>query len=88
MMCACQESHEMNTNFEIIVSGYLPQGWSSAFGEMEATDQQDGTTRIAGVLPDQAALYGLLRSLRDWGLTLVSVSPIRQEGGESGETHR
>ncbi len=70
----------MSTDFEVIVSGALPQGWSASFGELELTCRSDGTTRIAGALPDQAALYGLLMSLRDWGLALVSVSPLPQEG--------
>ncbi len=75
----------MTTDFEIIVSGSLPGGWASVYGELSVTWQDNGTTAIIGTFPDQAALYGLLLSLRDWGLTLISLTPLCQQGGESGE---
>ena len=37
----------------------------------------DGTkTVIAGLLPDQSALHGLLTKVRDLGLTLISVRQL------------
>ncbi len=36
----------------------------------------DGTTSLSGVVADQAALHGLLRGVRDLGLTLISVEVI------------
>jgi hypothetical protein len=33
---------------------------------------------LSGPLPDQAALYGLLKKARDLGLTLVSVNRTEQ----------
>ncbi len=75
----------MTTDFEIIVSGSLPGGWASVYSELNVSWQENGTTTIIGTFPDQAALYGLLLSLRDWGLALISVTPVCQQGGESGE---
>ena len=38
--------------------------------------EEDGTTLLSGPVPDQPALYGLLRKVRDLGLPLVSVNQI------------
>ena len=65
----------MNQRYEITVRGHLTPGWSVVFDDMEVICLVDGNTLIAGSLPDQAALYGLLLRLRDLGLTLISVSP-------------
>jgi hypothetical protein len=55
------------------IAGHLDQSWSAWFEGMAITHEPDGTTRIAGPLVDQAALYGLLGKARDLGLTLLSV---------------
>ena len=41
----------------------------------------DGTTILAGPVVDQAALYGLLRKVRDGGLPLLAV--MRIEPGQA-----
>jgi hypothetical protein len=43
---------------------------------MTLTTHADGTTLIEGRVVDQAALHGLLRTLRDIGLPLVSVTQV------------
>ena len=43
---------------------------------MSFTHASDGTTILAGPVVDQAALYGLLRKVRDLGLPLLSVMLI------------
>jgi hypothetical protein len=40
---------------------------------MSITLKEDGTTLLSGPVTDQSALYGLLRKVRDLGLTLVAV---------------
>jgi hypothetical protein len=40
------------------------------------TDAHIGTTTIAGPLPDQTALHGLLTKIRDLGLPLLEVRRI------------
>jgi hypothetical protein len=35
-----------------------------------------GTTLVSGELPDQAAVHGLMASIRDLGLSLISVETV------------
>jgi hypothetical protein len=49
---------------------------------MTLTARADGTTLIEGPVVDQAALYGLLRTLRDIGLPLLSVTRVDPRQGE------
>lgn len=75
----------MSQQFEIVVCGLLPAAWSETFGGMRVISQPNGKTRICGPLADQAALYGLLMCLRDWGLSLVSVNPSSPTTGQDAE---
>jgi hypothetical protein len=46
------------------------------FGDLAVAAEPDGTTLLIGELVDQAALHGLLGSVRDLGLSLVSVDTV------------
>ncbi len=63
--------------YRLQVQGRLDATWSDWFGGMNVTvkDKDDGPaiTTMTGVIPDQAALYGLLNRLRDLGLLLLEV---------------
>jgi len=67
----------MNQHYEIVIQGHLTQKWAVIFDGMDISVRPDGNTMISGLLPDQAALYGLLLRLRDLGLTLISLNPSR-----------
>ncbi len=60
--------------YEILVKGHLDQRWSDWFTGMELIQLENDGTSISGVLPDQAALFGLLEHIRDLNLTLISVN--------------
>lgn len=75
----------VNTCYEIAVRGLLPPQWEDVFGGLEVSCPSDGRAIITGVLQDQAALYGFLMSLRDWGMTLISVTPIDSKGNDNAE---
>ena len=61
--------------YEIRVDGVLDDRWADWFGGLQVS--ADGTqTVIAGLLPDQPALHGLLARVRDLGLSLISVRQL------------
>jgi len=64
--------------YEIEVRGGLDRRWSGQLAGMEVILQPNGDTRLAGLVADQAALYGLLSRLRDLGLVLVSVRRVTE----------
>lgn len=59
--------------YQIRVQGELGEQWAAWFDGMTVTVQADGTTTLRGVLPDQAALHGVLVRIRDLGLPLVGL---------------
>jgi hypothetical protein len=60
-------------HYEIRVEGVLGSRWSAWFDGLEVTSDDHGQTIIAGEIPDQAALHGLLAKIRDLGLELLAV---------------
>jgi hypothetical protein len=78
-------SHTLNSNqpvvYEIRIAGHLPPQWSDWFEGFAVALESDGTTVLSGPVVDQAALYALLKKVRDTGLTLIAVNqiPSKQE---------
>lgn len=70
-------------NYIIRVKGHLDPSWREWFENLSITHEQDGTTRLAGLIPDRAAFYGILLKMCDLGLTLLfleaSMSPEQSE---------
>jgi hypothetical protein len=62
--------------YQIRIKGHLDSQWSDWFGGLTITLEEDGNTLLSGPVADQAALYGLLKKVRNLGLPLVSVSPV------------
>jgi hypothetical protein len=69
----------MKQTYEITVQGHLTARWREVIEEMEIAPLEDGNTQLRGELPNQAALYGLLRRLSDLGMTLISVNPSQAQ---------
>lgn len=68
--------------FEIKIKGHLDPCWSEWFATLKLTQLEDDETLLSGLLPDQAALHGLLERVRDLNLTLLSVNrgtPSKQD---------
>ncbi len=63
--------------YEIKVKGHLDPRWSEWFGGLQLTHLEGDLTLLSGSLADQSALHGLLEHIRDFNLTLVSVSSGR-----------
>ena len=58
---------------QIRIKGHLSPQWADWFGKMTVTLEDNGNTLLTGSVADQAALYGLLRKVRDLGMPLLSV---------------
>ncbi len=61
--------------YQIRIKGHLGRQWTDWFGLTIALEE-NGDTLLTGPVADQAALYGLLKKLRDLGIPLVSISPV------------
>ena len=67
--------------YRICVGGYLDASWSDSLGSMtisvgEVTDEEC-TTSLTGMVADQAALAGILRTIHELRLPLLSVIRIQ-----------
>ena len=65
--------------YEIRVRGHLGSEWSSWFDGLDITNVEYGEAVLAGQIPDQAALHGVLMRIRDLGLPLLSVNRIARK---------
>jgi len=63
--------------YEIKVEGHLGRHWTGWFGDVTITLEDNGNTLLAGPVVDQAALYGLLKKVRDLGIPLLSVNRVK-----------
>jgi hypothetical protein len=68
--------------YEIRVDGVLDDRWADWFGGLQVSSHGTQTV-IAGPLPDQSALHGLLAGVRDLGLCLISVRQL--DAGDRGD---
>jgi len=62
-------------SYRISVQGHLADRWAARFEGMTLTRRPDGTTLLEGPVADQSALHGLLRTVSDLALPLLSVTP-------------
>ncbi len=62
--------------YQIRIEGHIGQQWMDWFDGLAITLEEGGDTILTGPVVDQAALYGLLKKVRDLGLPLVSVNPV------------
>ena len=71
--------------YQIRLKGQLDNQWADWFDGLTVTQTEDGDTLLTGPVFDQAALYGLLRKVRDLGMPLLSVVPVQR--GEPKEAN-
>lgn len=70
--------------YEICLQGELGEQWLVWF-EGFTVSEFDGRTRLCGEVADQAALHGLLRTVRDIGLPLLLIRRLDIVGDTAGE---
>lgn len=74
--CDPEKNPNLPVIYQIRIKGYLDSEWSDWFEGMIATLEGDDITLLTGPVIDQAALHGLLKKIRDLGMTLISVGPV------------
>ena len=62
--------------YQIRLRGHLSDQWTNWFEGLTITLEEDGDTLLTGSIVDQAALFGLLKKVRDLGMPLVSINCI------------
>jgi len=68
--------------YQIRLKGHLDSQWTDWFECLTITLEEDGNTLLSGPIVDQSALHGLLKKVRDLGMTLISVNQV-----QINETH-
>lgn len=80
-------SNSLNRNtdpppiYQIRIKGHLGHQWAEWFGGLTILLDANGDTLLTGPVVDQAALYGLLKKIRDLGMPLLSVNRINPVQG-------
>jgi hypothetical protein len=69
--------------YQIRIKGHLGRDWTDWFGGFTLTLEDNGETLLTGPVVDQAALYGVLKKVRDVGMPLLSVIEV-----QFNENHR
>ena len=74
--------------YQIRIKGHLGREWTDWFGGLTITPEDNGETLLTGPVVDQAALYGVLRKVRDVGMPLLSVMRVTPGQAEVSDTNR
>lgn len=62
--------------YQFRIKGHLAEQWTEWFDGLTITQEENGESCLTGPVIDQAALFGLLKKVRDLGLPLISVVRI------------
>ena len=65
--------------YQIRIKGHLGRQWLDWFESLTITLEDNGETLLTGTVIDQAALYGLLRKMRDVEMPLLSVVCVKTD---------
>lgn len=62
--------------YQVRIKGHLGTQWSDWFDGLAIRWLENGDTLLTGPLLDQAALYGVLKKVRDLGMPLLAVNCV------------
>ena len=65
--------------YEIVLKGQLSTTLETYFEPMHIAKIEDGYTRLVGVIPDQAVLFGLLSRIRDLNIELIELRQVKMD---------
>jgi len=73
------------STYRIRIQGAIDAEWSDLLSDMRISTSEDESdvTVLTGTLPDQAALFGVLNTLYDMHIPLLSIENLSME--EAGE---
>ena len=71
----------------IRIEGHLGPHWSDGFEGFAITLEDNGQTLLSGPVVDQAALHGLMRKVRDFGIPLLSAVCVKAGQEEPSEVN-
>ena len=74
--------------YQIRIKGHLGHQWTDWFEGLTITLEDDGDTLLAGPVVDQAALYGLLKKVRDLGMPLLSINLIKPDPANAPDVNQ
>src|SRR5574337_700834 len=76
------------TVYQIRIKGHLGSQWTDWFGGLTIILEDNGDTLLTGPVIDQAALHGLLKKVRDLGMTLLSVNDVNLDQAEAPDVNQ
>lgn len=71
--------------YQIRIEGHLCAQWTDWFEGLTVTLKESGETVLTGPVVDQAALYGLLKKVRDLGMPLLAVNRVKPNQTDASE---
>jgi len=71
--------------YQIRIKGHLGAQWAEWFDGLAITLEANGDTLLTGPVADQAALYGLLKKVRDVGLPLLALAQVNADQAAAAE---
>jgi hypothetical protein len=74
--------------YQLRIEGHLEDQWADSFGGMSLSREENGDTLLTGKVVDQAMLHGLLKKVRDLGLSLVSINRVELDQSDVAESER
>jgi hypothetical protein len=69
--------------FRIRIAGLMADHWSGRFEGVETIQSPEGDTLVTGEVADQAAFFGILRTVEALGAPLVSIFAYPADGGRA-----
>jgi hypothetical protein len=74
--------------YQMRVEGHLDHQWTDWFDGLTINLEDNGEMLLTGPVVDQAALFGLLKKVRDLGMSLVSVNRIKPDQKDTPEVRQ
>jgi len=80
---AVKDKRDEPPTYAVRIQGHLDSRWAAWFEGLTIRQEEQGVTLLTGPLLDQAALHGLMRKVRDLGLTLLSITHAAPDQGST-----